>query len=116
MKRSVKIITNKGYLTLEGLKQIFSLKSILNHGLSDNLKSVFPDLVSVVRPIYTLSLIPLHPLWISGFVTAERSFHVSVRKLRKLRKLRNLNLINQVFPIFSIGLHIRDKLLLVKIP
>jgi len=62
MKRSVKIITNKGYLTLEGLKQIFSLKSILNHGLSDNLKSVFPDLVSVVRPIYTLSLIPLHPL------------------------------------------------------
>lgn len=102
-KACVIIMANKGHLTLEGLKQIFSLKASINHELSDKLKSVFPDLVSVARPMNNLSLIPLHPFWISGFVTGEGSFHVSV------------NSTNQVFPVFSIGLLLRDQFLLVKI-
>jgi len=60
-KSCVIIMANKGHFTLEGLKQIFSLKSVLNHKLSDKLKSVFLDLVSAVRPIYNPSLISLHP-------------------------------------------------------
>lgn len=102
----VLIMTNKGHLTLEGLKEIFALKSALNYGLSDALKSVFSDLPSIIRPIYTPSLIPLHSFWISGFVSGVRrpgSFNVSV------------NSKNQVFPVFSIGLILRDKLLLLKI-
>ena len=61
---------------------------------------------SKLGPIYLLtlpSLTPLHSFWISGFVSGEGSFNISV------------NPKNQVFPVFSIGLLIRDKLLLLKI-
>ena len=42
-KSCVLIMANKGHLTLSGLKHIFSLKSVLNLGLSDNLKIIFND-------------------------------------------------------------------------
>ena len=96
-------MANKGHVTLSGLKHIFSLKSVLNLGLSDILKFIFNDLPPVVLPVYKLSSSPLHSFWVSGFVTGEGSFFVSV------------NSKNQVFPVFSIGLHLRDKLLLLKI-
>lgn len=99
----VLIMSNKGHLTLEGLKQIFSLKSAINYGISYPLNTVFSDLACVVRPIYTPSLTPLNYFWISGFVSGEGSFNVSV------------NSKNQVFPVFSIGLLSKDKLLLLKI-
>jgi hypothetical protein len=67
---------NKGHLTIEGLKQIFSLKAALNKGLSEYLNSAYSDLASVVRPKYKPSLTSLHPFWISGFVSGEGSFHV----------------------------------------
>ena len=102
-KECVIIMANKGHLTLKGLKNIFYFKSAINRGLSDDLKSIFPDLNFGVRPIYKISSKSLHPLWISGFVTGEGSFHVSI------------NSINQVFPVFSIGLLIKDQLLLEKI-
>jgi len=101
------IMSNKGHLTLEGIKEIFSLKAALNYGLSDALKSVFSasegHFPPVIKPSYTPSLTPLHPFWISGFVTGDGSFNVSV------------NSKNQVFPFFSIGLLSKDKLLLLKI-
>lgn len=56
----VLIMTNKGHLTLEGLKEIFALIYALNYGLSDALKFGFSDLPDIIRPIYTPSLIPLH--------------------------------------------------------
>jgi hypothetical protein len=96
-------MANKGHLTLDGIKQIFSFKSALNFGLSENLKSVFTDLPAIIRPNFTPSLSALNPFWISGFVTGDGSFHISI------------NLKNQVLPVMSICLHIRDELLLVKI-
>ena len=67
-------MANKGHLTLSGLKHIFSLKSVLNLGLSDNLKFIFNDLPPVVLPVYKLSSSPLQSFWVSGFVTGEGSF------------------------------------------
>jgi hypothetical protein len=58
-------LANTGNLTLEELKYIFYLKSVLNHGLSDNLKSVFPELPSGVRPLYALNLIPLNSFFLN---------------------------------------------------
>ncbi len=102
-------MSNKGHLTLEGLKEIFSLKAALalsDYGLSDALRfelSSLGDVPSFIRPVYKPSLTALDPFWISGFVTGEGSFNVTI------------NTKNQVYPVFSIGLLSRDKLILLKI-
>jgi hypothetical protein len=40
----------KEHLTNEGLQKIVSLKSVLNKGLSNDLKSAFPQIVPAIRP------------------------------------------------------------------
>jgi hypothetical protein len=40
---------NKQHLKMEGLNKIVSLKSVLNNGLSDNLKIAFPNIIPEIR-------------------------------------------------------------------
>lgn len=96
---------NKEHLTEEGLNKIIALKSAINKGLSDMLKAAFPmhAVVSVVRPIHTVSETPLHPSWVSGFTEGEGCFSLSISKR------------NQVLAIFQIELHDREKHLIRKI-
>ena len=61
------------HLTIEGLQKIVEIKASLNWGLSSKLKSYFPDIVSVERPLVKNNQI-LDPNWIAGFTTAEGSF------------------------------------------
>jgi hypothetical protein len=44
-------MNNKEHLTLEGLYQIVAIKAALNRRLSDKLKSAFPDILPVPRPL-----------------------------------------------------------------
>ena len=46
------LIKNEEHLTQKGFENILALKSNLNRGLSDDLKSAFPNIVPVVRPEY----------------------------------------------------------------
>ena len=46
----VELISKKEHLTPEGVLKIFSLKSVLNKGLSDKLSKEFPSLVPVTKP------------------------------------------------------------------
>jgi len=101
-KNCVIIIANKEHLTLQGFKKIVSNKAIMNLGLSNNLKTAFPNIISLVRPLYISNNL-LNPNWINGFITGDGSFNITINKK------------NQVFPRISITLHIRDKLLLEKI-
>lgn len=48
----INLLNDKKHLTLEGLKQIVSLKATLNFGLSENLKLEFPNLDILERPNY----------------------------------------------------------------
>ena len=48
------------HLTIEGLQEIVNLKVGLNLGLSDVLKSAFPNTTPVNKPIVENQLIP-HP-------------------------------------------------------
>ena len=42
---------NKEHLTKDGLIKIVAIKASINRGLSEKLKSAFPDVVPVVRPL-----------------------------------------------------------------
>jgi hypothetical protein len=44
-------MNNKEHLTIEGLHKIVAIKASLNLGLSDELKTSFPYLVAIKRPL-----------------------------------------------------------------
>ena len=62
-----KLRLNKEHLQKEGIDKIFSIKSVLNKGLSDKLKAIFPDVKAIDKPILEVVDIPLNPNYISGF-------------------------------------------------
>lgn len=39
------------HLTIEGLKKFIAIKASMNLGLSDKLKSAFPDIMATTRPL-----------------------------------------------------------------
>jgi len=66
-------------LTIEGLNKIIGIKTSLNWGLSEDLKTAFPNSVIVKRPLVKNQQI-LEPQWVAGFTSGEGSFMVKVRK------------------------------------
>jgi hypothetical protein len=44
-------MNSKEHLTLEGLHKIVAIKSSLNLGLSDDLKTAFSNIVEINRPL-----------------------------------------------------------------
>jgi len=100
-KKCFEIITKKEHLTEEGLKEIVSLKSSLNWGLSDKLKEAFPTVNAAARPEFKFKDIP-NPFWVSGFTTGDGSFNIVTRASKHKKGFRvELN--------YSILLHIREK-------
>ena len=47
-------MNHKEHLTLEGLQKILAIKGSLNLGLSDEIKTNFPDIRIIERPLVTL--------------------------------------------------------------
>ena len=105
-KQCYYLIKQKQHLTQEGLKKIVALKCNLNKGLTDSIMEAFPNIKPVARPHYNFTGIP-DPFWISGFVSGDSSFCVSIEKSQ--------NQIGRVRLIFGTCLHIRDKALLIGI-
>jgi len=54
-------MNNKQHLTENGLNEILSLKSVLNRGLTEQIKSNFPNVNYLVRPEFQVSEEPLNP-------------------------------------------------------
>lgn len=92
----------KVHLTKEGLQlqQIINLKSSMNLGLSDVLKTNFIKTISIVRPIFFTKNIP-DPNWLAGFVSGEGNFDITIH-LSKRNKIGY-----QVQLRFRIGQHER---------
>jgi hypothetical protein len=51
-KECFNIIKNEEHLAEKGLLKLVSLKSVLNRGLSDNLKQNFSNIIPIERPEY----------------------------------------------------------------
>nr|YP_009517164.1 LAGLIDADG homing endonuclease [Blastosporella zonata]YP_009517209.1 LAGLIDADG homing endonuclease [Blastosporella zonata]AYE93084.1 LAGLIDADG homing endonuclease [Blastosporella zonata]AYE93085.1 LAGLIDADG homing endonuclease [Blastosporella zonata] len=109
-KECYDLIKQKQHLTQEGLEKIIALKCNLNKGLSDVLMEAFPNIVAVSRPHYNLKGIP-NPNWISGFVTGDSTFCVTIEKSSG----NKVGLRRRVRLIFGTCLHIRDRELLIGI-
>ena len=90
-KQVIELIKNKTPLTEQGLINIINIKSSMNLGLPDKLKTEFKGYIPVERPVINTENIP-DPFWISGFVSGEGNFDAiivnSTNKIGKRVQLR----------------------------
>ncbi len=83
-KQIINLMNHKEHLTLEGLHKILSIKGSLNLGLSDEIKTNFPNIRTIERPLVALPKInEIDPNWISGFTSGEGCFHVRIKNSTK---------------------------------
>lgn len=108
-KKAYELILNKEHLTVKGLISLVEIKSLINKGLSDQLKEAFPNLGSnnikrceVIKDI-------ISPSWVSGFTSGEGCFKVRITK--SASHLTGY----QVQLKFQITQHKRDKKLMEKL-
>lgn len=92
------------HLSAKGLQEIVNIRSAMNLGLSDSLKTIFPNTVPVSKPQLEDNTIP-HPEWMAGFVSGEGCFLVKMSKYGK----GNLD---GVSLNFKVSQHLRDEILL----
>jgi len=107
-RQAVKLFNTKTHLTVEGLNQLINIKSSMNLGLSDMLKSEFPCYTPVEKPVINYDNVILNPHWISGFISAEGNFDVRIPST-------NSKLGYRVQLRFRISKHSRDVRLMEKI-
>jgi len=50
-KEAYNLILNKQHLTIDGLQKIVEIKASMNRGLSNELKTAFPDVIPMIRPL-----------------------------------------------------------------
>ena len=103
-KQALEIIQQKEHLSTEGLQNLVAIKASMNLGLSDSLKSTFPN-IKPIKLISTVNFKITDPEWVAGFTTAEGCFYLEVRK----RSDRNGY---QIQLIYKVTQHIRDEILM----
>lgn len=107
--KEIVLLMEKGeHKTIPGLLKIFSLRANLNKGLPEIIKTEFPDIIPATLPKFKLSP-NLNPYWLSGFITAEGSFFISVYPSEERKAGYAVSL------IFSLSQHIKDLELLERI-
>ena len=98
------MIQRKEHRTPEGFRQILSIKSAINLGISDSLQEVFPDIVPVERPKVEDQKVR-GPSWLAGFTEGEGCFYVDIAQSSNRVGAR-------VQLRFKISQHSRDTLLM----
>jgi hypothetical protein len=78
-KQVFELVKDKQHLTKEGLSKIVAIKASMNLGLSDKLKSAFPNIIPVDRPVVVDQVIQ-DPNWIAGFTSGEGCFYIRLAK------------------------------------
>lgn len=100
--KEIVLLMGKGeHNSLPGLLKIFSLKANLNKGLPGIIKAEFPDLIPAIVPEFKIPS-DFNPHWLSGFITAEGSFFISLYVNEKRKAGYAVSL------IFSLSQHIKD--------
>lgn len=101
----IMMMQRKEHITQEGLLTILSLRASLNLGLSEALKTAFPNIIPVIRPEAENIAVP-HGEWLAGFTSGEGCFFVFVSK----SLTHALGFRAQL--VFQITQHSRDKILI----
>lgn len=78
-KKAFDLVQNKEHLTMQGLQKIVAIKDSLNLGLSVELKSAFPTIVPVQRPVVD-KITKFDPYWLAAFTSAEGCFLIRIYK------------------------------------
>lgn len=78
-KEIIMMMLRKEHITEKGLLTILSIRASLNLGLSESLKTAFPNIIPVLRPEVANITIP-DGEWLAGFTSGEGCFFVSVNK------------------------------------
>ncbi|PQE22333.1 LAGLIDADG endonuclease (mitochondrion) protein [Rutstroemia sp. NJR-2017a BBW] len=100
--KKIILLMEKGeHNSLPGLLKIFSLRAILNKGLPGIIKTEFPDIIPAILPEFKISS-DFNPHWLSGFITAEGSFFISLYNSDKRKAGYAVSL------VFSLSQHIKD--------
>lgn len=97
------LLQSKQHLQEKGLNRILSIKSVLNNGLSDKLKALFPYVITIDRPVLEVVNIPLNPNYVSGFTVGDGCFTVNISPKT-----------NQVIAYYIIELHKREVPFIIK--
>jgi hypothetical protein len=50
-KQAFELVLRQEHVTPEGLQKIVAIKASMNRGLSDELKTAFPNIITVARPL-----------------------------------------------------------------
>ena len=103
--RITKMLENKEHMNCKGLQDIVNLKDSLNLGLSEKLKTYFPNTLPVPKLAVPFRGIP-DPFWLSGFAEGEACFYISTYKSLKSKLGYAVQL------VFKITQHNRDNELL----
>ena len=107
--KEIVILMEKGeHNSLPGLLKIFSLKAILNKGLPSVVKTEFPEIIPAIAPEFKVPF-DFNPHWLSGFITAEGSFFISLYENEKRKAGYAVSL------VFSLSQHIKDLELLERL-
>ena len=102
-KQVVDLMNRKEHLTKEGLQQIINIRASINLGLSDKLKTDFPNTKPVNIPAVEFKGIP-DSNWLAGFTSGEGCFRVDISNFSSNKWGVNLRL--------TITQHSRDEQLL----
>jgi hypothetical protein len=108
LKQGLELIKHKKHLTPEGLQELVNIKASMNEGLSNELKTSFPDTIPVPRPLIRNQEIQ-DPNWLAGFTSGEGSFMIKTRK-------SSANKGYSVILVFKLTQHRRDLELMMKLP
>lgn len=73
-------MNRKEHLTMNGIIKIVSIKASINNGLSETLKSDFPDINPIPKSLVNLNPEKIEPNWLVGFVDGEGCFMISIYK------------------------------------
>lgn len=119
-KQAFAIVKDKLHTTEVGLHKLLSIRASLNKGLSDRLKTDFPDVTPILKP--EVAKVKLNfdnvddKFWVAGFISGEGCFFVktSKSKTHKLgvsvalafivtQNLRDFHLLEELINFFGCG-------------
>jgi hypothetical protein len=106
-KLAFSLLKNKEHFTKKGFNQILAIKSSMNKGLSEELQSLFPEIIPVNRPL-PLDKDVKDPYWLTGFTSGEGCFFVYIRNSSTTKLGKSISL------KFHIAQHSRDTELMKK--